>query len=102
MVRTVEAAPGPLKPALLAARVRVVGRRRLGEGQRTSAGDQLDVVDLGVAGVVAGVKRPVEAEPGELGPADLSGAGPQQAVDTDVLGLALRVGVVGEAADGDA
>ena len=60
------------------------------------------MVDLGVARVVGRVDRPVEAESGQLGFADLSGTRTEQAVDADVLGFALRVGVVGVAPDGDA
>ena len=60
------------------------------------------MVDLRVARVVGGVERAVEPVTGELGLGDLGCAGAQEAVDADVLGLALGVRIVGEAADGDA
>src|SRR5882762_166390 len=75
---------------------------RLGDGERPSGRDHLNVVDLGVVRVARGIKRPVQPELRELRSGDLSGAGAQQAVDADVLGFSARMRVVCKPADGDA
>src|ERR1700761_9250892 len=62
---------------LLAARVGVESGGGLGQRQRAARRDQLDVVDLGVARVVGGIKRAVEAVAAQLGLGDPRRAGAQ-------------------------